>query len=243
MEFKLDGEEKTTSSAPKQTSYPIDEVSKENKYYYHAPQPTPVVTPPPQKKSVGIPKIVFFIPIIVIVAVVLTLIPWNKKTSLDDLATVPQAEIESTLGIKLSDNPQYLTKLSVANGNRDGIRVETTPQADFGVIYYNQIQYGICFDNSKYSLFGFKIGDPEYKIFSEENTDAHHVTIGEGTGYKFTKWFVNVDDMNGGQSTANYLIGEDGSLLVLVVNNTSKRVVNIVYYYDYERNIEGMDFF
>lgn len=242
MEFKLGDEENSTSTQQKQTTYPIDEVGNDGKYYYHAPQPTPVVAPP-QKKNVGIPKIVFFIPVIVIIAVVLSIIPWNRKTSLDAIAEAPQDQIESTLGISLTENPEYLTKLSIANGDSSGFRVCTTPQADFGVIYYNQIQYGICFNNSKYSLFGFKIGDPEYKIFNEENTDSHYLTVEEGNGYAYSQYINMIDDMSGGQSTAQYMIGEDGSLLVLVINNNTKRVVNIIYYYDYERVFEGVDVF
>ena len=50
MEFKLGDEENSKSTQQKQTTYPIDEVGNDDKYYYHAPQPTPVVAPPQKKK-------------------------------------------------------------------------------------------------------------------------------------------------------------------------------------------------
>ncbi|MBQ8148783.1 MAG: hypothetical protein IJ040_08365 [Lachnospiraceae bacterium] len=208
--------------------------------YYHAPTSSSAPTPPPAgKKKVQIPTIVFLIPVIIAIIVGLTFIPWGEKKAIDEYARMPRTEIEEQLGVTLTENPGFVNKLSIPNGETNGFQVYTTEKEDFGVIYYNGMQMGVCFDSTKYSLFGYKISDPEYKIFNEANTTSFKLTAEDGSTYPYTEYFSMIEDMSGGSSTAQYVAGTDGSLLVFVFNNTTNRVVNIIYYYDSKPLLKG----
>lgn len=49
-----------------------------------------------------------------------------------------------------------------------------------------------------------------------------------------------IEDIAQSGSIADYFLGTDGSVLVLVINDTSNRIVNIIYYYDNERILEDI---
>ena len=49
-----------------------------------------------------------------------------------------------------------------------------------------------------------------------------------------------LEEMRTHGSTADYFVGADGSVLVLVINDTSHRVVNIIYYYNGEHILKDI---
>lgn len=81
----------------------------------------------------------FIIPAVVIIllALALTLIPWHKKSSLDSIYRSSAQDIQTSLGVTLSENPDFVSKLSIPNQDPTGFNVYTTGNEDFGVIYYN----------------------------------------------------------------------------------------------------------
>ena len=106
--------------------------------------------------------------------------------------------------------------------------------------YRNDYQGIICFDGKKYSAYGITIGDSESHLLTK--AEETKVLAGEGsTGYKYTYYFSMLDDIGQRGSTAEYFLGVDGSVLVLVINDTSNRVVNIIYYYDSTRILQDID--
>lgn len=212
--------------------------------YYHAPvQPEmPVITEVP-KKQVRIPTFVIILLVCAVIAIVLKLIPFNKKTALNNVVRLPQASIETELGITLEHNPNFVSRLSIPNNNPDGFDTYTNAKKSFSVIYYNGKQFGISFSDSKYSLFGIKIGDSESHILNGQET-PNGVFLEDGVPvYEYTEYFVMLEDMTKSGSTAEYFLGKDGSVLVLVINDTSNRVVNIIYYYDNQRVMEDISIF
>lgn len=212
--------------------------------YYHAPvQPEiPIITEAP-KKQVHIPVFVIILLICTAIVIVLKLIPFNQKTSLNTIIRLPQASIESELGITLEHNPNFVSRLSIPNNSPDGLDTYTNTKETFSVIYHNGKQFGISFSDPKYSLFGIKIGDSESHILNgQESKDG--VFLEDGNfAYEYTEYFVMLDELSKNGSTAEYFLGKDGSVLVLVINDTSNRVVNIIYYYDNQRVMEDISIF
>lgn len=241
MKLKLDDTIDTVSSSEDNAS--MQTMSDDG--YYHIPEPEPISIPiktEPKKREIHISKAVIIIPIIIIAILLLKQIPFNKKTSLDSIARLPQSEIEKALNVTLSENPNFVSKLSIPNGDAEGFQVYTTQKEDFGVIYYNGQQYGICFTNPKYTLYGTQIHDAEIQIFTEENMNNRLIADGENAGYAFTNYFTVLNDIASGRSTASYVLGTDGSVLVLVFNDTTHRIVSINYYYDSERILKDLSF-
>lgn len=209
--------------------------------YYHAPvQPeTPIITEVP-KKQFHIPTFVIVLLICAVIAIVLKLIPFNQKTALNNIVRLPQASIESELGMTLEHNPDFVSRLSIPNNSPDGLDTYTNAKESFSVIYYNGKQFGISFSDSKYSLFGIKIGDSESHLLSGQETRGGTFLEDGVPAYEYTEYFVMLDELAKGGSTAEYFLGKDGSVLVLVINDTSNRVVNIIYYYDSQRVMEDI---
>ena len=239
MEFKLneEAEEKTEETGT--------ESGADADGYYHLPQSDNTVTrvsadTNTKTKKVHIPGFVIVLVVAVVVALILTNIPWNRKTALEPYFRLPQAELEETLGVKMTENPEGPSYLSIPNRDHTGFQVYSGPKKDIGVIYYNGKQAGICFDGKKYSAYGITIGDSESHLLTK--AEETKVLAGEGsTGYKYTYYFSKLDDIGQRGSTAEYFLGVDGSVLVLVINDTSNRVVNIIYYYDSTRILQDID--
>lgn len=237
MEFKLDD----PNEQKKPTSH-AEPALADDDGYYHAPVTSAPTAIEPEKKPIQIPKFIIVFIIVAILALVLSRMPFNKKKELDTIARMPMSDIEQELGITLSENPDFVKQLSIPNGDPTGFQVYTNSSKDFGVIYYNGKQYGICFSSSKYSLYGVEIGDSESHLFlSSQETQI--LPDGKEPGYSYTSYFYVIEDMMKKGSTADYVMGSDGSVLVLVVNDTSNRVVNIIYYYDSNRVLKDVDFF
>lgn len=241
MGFKLDGEEQ--EEVQEQASSATGSMA-DSDGYYHASQTSeqsnPVAAATASKKAIQIPKAIIILVIAVVVALVLTLIPWNKKTALDSYLTFTRPHLEETLGITLTENPEGAALLSIPNQDYTGFLVYSTPKKDMSVIYYDGRQAGICFDGSQYSLYGMKIGDAESHLLIQ--AEENNILAGDDSaGYKYTKYFCMLEDMEQKGSTAEYFLGVDGSVLVLVVNDTSNRVVNIIYYYNSTRILQDVE--
>lgn len=235
MEFQLD--DNTTEQEPLQEQ----ETLADDDGYYHAPvRETPLPSSIPTKKQIHIPTFVFIIPIILIAIWATRFLPSGQKKSLNNVVHLPQANIETELGITLAQNPSFVSKLSIPNGKADGFQTYTTSKDDFSVIYYNGQQFGISFSSRNYSLYGVSIGDSEASVFKGIE-HPYGVLLEDGNpAYAFSEHFNMLEDMSRGNSTATYFIGTDKSVLVLVFNDTTNRVVNIIYYYDAERILEDV---
>lgn len=254
MDFKLDdtqsSQQDSSTSGKKPSNFNISEDYKpeptaiaDEDGYYHAPvqpaAPVPTHTP---KKQVHVPIFVFILLACAVAALVLKLIPFNQKTSLDAVARLPQAAIEEALGLKLEHNPDFVTRLSIPNSKPDGLDTYTNSKNSFSVIYYNGKQFGISFSDSKYTLFGIQIGDSESHLLAGSETSSGAFSVDGTPVYEYTTYFVVLDDVARSGSTAEYFLGKDGSVLVLVINDQTNRVVNIIYYYDSERVMEDISF-
>lgn len=254
MEFKLDNlneqsrkNENNTSAVTENKAFSVQQIPETDEDgYYHVPERPLPTNLPQKKKTFHIPKLVIVLLIIALAALLLTTLPINKKLSLDDIAHMSKADIEQELDITLTADPEAVKNLSIPNGEPSGFEVYSTPKKDFGVIYYNGKQYGICFDSSRYTLFGVQIGDSESHLFQEAaNADSTGLRLNTNSekSYSYSTFFNVIEDMSKGGSTADYILGTDGSVLVLVINDTSHRVVNIIYYYDSVRVMKDIDFF
>lgn len=212
--------------------------------YYHAPEPIHTSsTVAPAKRTVHIPPFIIPAVVIILLALALTLIPWHKKSSLDSIYRSSAQDIQTSLGVTLSENPDFVSKLSIPNQDPTGFNVYTTGNEDFGVIYYNGQQAGICFDSSKYALFGISVGDSESHLLTQAeatSTLSGDHSSDNSAGYHYTDYFSMLEEMRTHGSTADYFVGADGSVLVLVINDTSHRVVNIIYYYNGEHILKDI---
>lgn len=238
MGFKLDGNEKEDFQ-DEQTDG--TESMQDSDGYYHIPQANAVQTHTAQiqKQEVSISKFVIFLIIAVVVALVLTIVPWNKKIALDSYLRLTMPELEQTLGVTFTENPEAVPYLSIPNGETDGFLVYSTSNKGLNVIYYNGRQLGISFDSKKYSVYGIKVGDSISHLLIQ--TGDSSVLGGEdGTGYAYKEYFNMLEDLTRSGSTSEYFVGVDDSVLILVVNDTTNRIVNIIYYYNTERLLQDI---
>ena len=80
--------------------------------YYHAPEPIHTSsTVAPVKKAVHIPPFIIPAVVIILLALALTLIPWHKKSSLDSIYRSSAQDIQTSLGVTLSENPGNLLEI------------------------------------------------------------------------------------------------------------------------------------
>ncbi len=253
MELKLDDNtefqttEDATPSLTGSRGFSVqNEPAADEDGYYHIPEkPIPAVLPP-EKKTFHIPRLVIILLVLALAALILSILPINKKKSLDEIVRMSRNEMEQELGITLTADPSAVKKLSIPNGESEGFEVYTNAKKDFGVIYYNGKQHGVCFDSTRYSLFGVTIGDSESHLFQEAaNADSTGLQLNTSNEkpYSYSYYFNMMEDMSKGGSTADYVMGTDGSVLVLVVNDTSHRVVNVIYYYNSSRVMKDVDMF
>lgn len=225
-------------------SLPESDSPSDDDGYYHAPvqTETPVITEVP-KKQVHIPTFVIILLACAVIAIILKVIPFNKKTALNETARLPQASIEAELGLTLEHNPDFVTRLSIPNNSPEGLDTYTNAKESFSVIYYNGKQFGISFTDPKYTLFGIKIGDSESHLMSGKESASGSFEENGVPVFEYTNYFVMMEDLAKSGSTAEYFLGKDGSVLVLVINDTTNRVVNIIYYYDSERVMQDISLF
>lgn len=238
MEFRLDGNEQEETQQEKPDAAASDG-------YYHVPnkdmamEKPAVTTISESTRQVHVPKFVIFIIAAAVIALILTLVPWNKKTALDSYLRMSQTELEQTLGVTFQENAAAVKYLSIPNGDTTGFQVYSTADEGLNVIYYNGRQQGISFTGRKYSVFGIKVGDSISHLLLS-NGDEQIISGEDSAGYRYSQYFNMLEDLQKSGSTSEYFIGVDGSALILVVNDTSHRVVNIIYYYDTQRLLQGI---
>lgn len=204
---------------------------------------TPASAAVEQKKQFHIP--VFLIVIAILFIIGLTagiLIPKLSETKdITAIVTAPKETMESELGISLNENESFVNSLGIPNKDTTGFRTFTDTGNNFGLIYYNNQQYGVTFNSKKYSVFGIKVGDSESNlIMNSEGTRT--LAADSGIGYQYSNYFEMIEE-EVQYSTDYYFMGSDGSILVLRCNNTSHRVVSIEYYYDKTRIMQDVDLF
>lgn len=241
---RSDSEKKTSAFNIQSDFLPEGESMADDDGYYHAPV-RPVAPPPAStpKKQVHVPTFVIILLICAVIAVILKLVPFNQKTKLDAIVRLPQASIEEELGMTLEHNPDFVSRLSIPNNSPEGLDTYTNAKGSFSVIYYNGKQFGVSFSDSKYTLFGIKIGDSENHILNGVDSEDGIFSVDGVPVYEYTTFFTMLEDMTRSGSTAEYFLGKDGSVLVLVINDQTNRVVNIIYYYDSERVMEDISLF
>lgn len=213
----------------------------------------PIIEEPIHTTSTSIPtesKKEFHIPGFVIVIVILIIAGLLAKsfipklletTDITNIAKSPKETMETELGISLSESESFVNTLGIPNSDTTGFQTFTDDGNNYGLIYYNNQQYGVTFNSKKYSIFGIKIGDSESSLImnSEENNT---LAADSGIGYSYSYYFESFkEDVQ--YSSDYYFVGTDGSILVLRCNNSSHRVVSIEYYYDKTRILKDVDLF
>ena len=139
-----------------------------------------------------------------------------------------EEDIEKGLGVKLEDAPEKVKSIhQYSNGT-----ISVSSNGDISVIYINGVQKGVKIDNKKYSMFGIKINDDGNKLQSKMT-------------YDYTNYFEVLNDIYSGKSTTDYYYNkEKNDCFVIIINDTSGRVVSMTYYNDFEtisQNLSGLD--
>lgn len=161
--------------------------------------------------------------IITIVIVVMLVKAFNnyvhpETTDISYLASKSKAEIESEMGYPFSKAPDMAKKIyAYTNGE---VTVDANSENGIAIVYIDGKQVGIHTDNRLYSMFGIKLGDGE-------------MSVEDVITFEYDKSFEVLNDMYGGSSTATFFYnhGTD-ECLVVVINDTSNRVVALTYYKD-----------
>ncbi len=225
-----------------------EDIPQDKGYYYDQPeegdnfsdleQPTIKTTstyvPPKGQKKFRIPAgLIGALVFIVVVAAVLALVPkMMKAKDITAYKNQTKDQLAASLGVTFEENEGYLA--NIFNPGHEGTyKIYTNPSNNakhIGVIEYEGKQVGLLIDDSKYSIFGMRVGDMESDLVKQA-LENHNVVTDQGSyGVKESGEYIP----NGGmiRSSVYLLYGTDGSLIVLKCNNASHRVACIEYYPD-----------
>lgn len=184
-----------------------------------------------QKNEFDAMAVVKWIVIIAIVIVGFKLISGvinPKSTDITGYVDMEASELEAKLDLDFETNCDMNTRIThYSNGT-----VTVDGDGEIGVVYIDGKRKGVHIDHKKYNMYGISIGDPEYKVEDKLR-------------FEYDDSFNVLNDMAGGQSTANFYFNTmNNDCLVVIVNDKSARVVAITYFNDYKlisENLSGLD--
>jgi hypothetical protein len=109
-------------------------------------------------------------------------------------------------------------------------KVSVKSDKDLCVVYANGKQVGLHTSNKRYTIYGVKVGDPDYKV--EDMLTFKHESN-----------FSVLNDIGNGSATAYYYYDwSKNACVVLTVNDTSNRIVAITYYSDLKTMTNQLEF-
>ncbi|MCM1089445.1 MAG: hypothetical protein NC092_05295 [Butyrivibrio sp.] len=139
-----------------------------------------------------------------------------KVTDLTPYLKMTKSDLERTLGVSLSDNPNMLKK--IYEYTEGEITVDGNSGNSFGIIYIDGQQSGLHTDSRIYGMYGIKIGDA-------------FISLEDKITYPYERKYEVLNDIGQGASTATFYQNyTNNDCLVVVVNDTSNRVVALTYY-------------
>lgn len=243
MKLQLDQSSDSSQDSPLHASNFEQDFANEPPIIEEPIYTTSTTVPAKTKKQFHIPGFVIVLAVLIIAGLMAKIfIPkLYETTDITNIAKAPKETMESELGISLNESESFVNSLGIPNKDTTGFQAFTDDGNNYGLIYYNNQQYGVAFNNKKYSIFGIKIGDSESNLImnSEENST---LAADSGIGYSYSSYFELIQE--GVQYSSDYyFIGTDGSILVLKCNNNTHRVVCIEYYYDKTRILKDVDIF
>lgn len=135
-------------------------------------------------------------------------------------------ELESSLGITLTDDPETARKVSqYATG-----KVTVAGGEGLGIVYIDGQRAGLHIDSGKYSIFGLHIGDAQG-------------VVNDNITYPYERHFYGLDSMSQGGSLADYYYNkEKGDCLIVFYNDNSGLAVAFTYFNDLDRIAEKVGF-
>lgn len=149
---------------------------------------------------------------------------FSGTIEVQEYGSMSSEELEASLGLTLTKNsnmssqiPHYTKGEVTVDGN-----------GEIGVIYIDGKQTGIHVNSKKYTLFGVRMGYDERKVK-------------ENMMFPNDRNFFIIEDMAVGYSTAQFYCNTiKGDCLVLIYNDTSKKVVAMTYYSNYKKALERL---
>lgn len=223
MQLKMKNEEDNTnlSSSNSNDSIVPNTIIAEEPYMSH----DPIIPQTPHSNKGYIGLVIKLIFVFILIVVIIIFFPGIKsyvtKQPLDKYASTLSAEaIEKDLFISLSPDSNMAKALPITKPDDNIFTVNSN--GSLGVIYKNGNPAGITFTSKRYTLFGFKIGEPEADIYKEGN-----ITFPTDNNFEI------VTDYASGHSVATYFVDDTtNTCIVAHINQTSHRIVAITYFND-----------
>ncbi|MDE7254391.1 MAG: hypothetical protein K2O32_15830 [Acetatifactor sp.] len=151
---------------------------------------------------------------------------YPEVTDLTPYLTMSKYELERTLGITLSDKPNMVKK--IYEFTEGEITVDGSEENNIGIVYIDGKQSGLHTDSRIYSMYGIKMGDAA--LYLKDNIT-----------YPYESVYEVLNDIGQGSSTATFYQNfTKNDCLVVVVNDTSGRVVALTYYSDGKKATEQL---
>lgn len=149
-----------------------------------------------------------------------------EVTDVTPYLKMDKSDIERNLGIALSDSPNMVKKIyAFTNGE---ITVDGNEENNIGIVYINGKQSGLHTDNRIYSMYGVNIGDAV-------------ISLGDKITYPYENVYEVLNDIGQGSSTATFYQNFTmNDCFVVVVNDTSGRVVALTYFSDAKKATEKL---
>lgn len=149
-----------------------------------------------------------------------------EVTDLTPYLTMSKYDLERTLGVSLSDKPNMVKK--IYEFTEGEITVDGSEKNDIGIVYIDGKQSGLHTDSRIYSMYGIKLGDAA--LYLEDNIT-----------YPYERTYEVLNDIGQGSSTATFYQNYTrNDCLVVVINDTSGRVVALTYFSDGKKATEQL---
>ncbi len=184
----------------------------------------------PEDKQKTNPIVKIIILAVLILAVIIAFVIVRNKffAPMDITADVKLSEEEFAAKYKLSfeENPDMAKRIPQwSNGT---VKVKTG--GDLHLVYIDGKRVGIHTSNKRYTIYGLKVGDPDYKaeqLMTFKHQDNYSV----------------LNEMGQGSSTTYYYYNKaTNECLATTVNENSNRIVALTYYSDFKKISESLDF-
>lgn len=149
-----------------------------------------------------------------------------KVTDVTPYLNMTKPEIEETLDISFSSSPDMVKKIyGYTNGK---ITVDGNSDNSIGIVYIDGKQVGFHLDNRRYGMYGIEIGDS-------------FLNVEDKITYEYERQYEVLTDIGQGASSATFYRNySKGDCLVVVVNDTSGRVVALTYFSDGKKAMERL---
>lgn len=153
-----------------------------------------------------------------------------EGTDVTSMLEKPEVELESALGISLTDNTTWASNMIQYSGGEMAIR----SNEDIGVVYIDKKRVGMHINSNKYTMYGIQVGMAEQKVYDTLSNNE----------FKADNFLELIDDSGKKGTTTYYYYNQSrNDCIAIVLSESTNRVVAMTYYNNYKLIMKNADSF